>query len=132
MNGPDEKASRSLAESTESVAAVRDAVGELDLKLNPDAGETLRSALDARLSEVDSWLSRAQNLAREAPFGQNPVATAMSGKFAGRAEGDERSLVAVLTRYREVLADARDAIEGAMRTYRETDERVADSFQKLV
>lgn len=132
MNKPDEQASQSLAESTASVAAMRDAVESLDLKLDPEAGESIRSALDERLTSVDSWLSQARNLARQAPLGENPVGTAMAEKFAGRAEGGEYSLVAVLTRYREVLVDARDAIESAMRTYRETDERVADSFQKLI
>ncbi|WP_406692422.1 hypothetical protein REH65_11560 [Saccharopolyspora sp. ID03-671] len=132
MNKPDEQASSSLADSTDSVAAMRDGVEKLDLKLDPDAGEAIRSALDERLHAVDNWLSRARNLAREAPFGKNPVGTAMAGKFAGRAEGGENSLVSVLTRYREVLVDARDAIEDAMRTYRNTDERVADSFQKLI
>ncbi|MEV4734167.1 hypothetical protein [Saccharopolyspora sp. NPDC049426] len=132
MNKPDEQASQSLAESTASVAAMRDAVESLDLKLDPEAGESIRSALDERLNSVDSWLSQARDLARQAPLGQNPVGTAMAEKFAGRAEGGERSLVAVLTRYRDVLVDARDAIESAMRTYRETDQRVADSFQKLI
>ncbi|TDD87269.1 hypothetical protein E1202_16980 [Saccharopolyspora karakumensis] len=132
MNKPDEQASQSLAESTASVAAMRDAVESLDLKLDPAAGESIRSALDERLNSVDSWLSQARNLARQAPLGQNPVGTAMAEKFAGRAEGAEHSLVAVLTRYRDVLVDARDAIESAMRTYRETDQRVADSFQKLI
>jgi hypothetical protein len=132
MNKPDEQASQSLAESTASVAAMRDAVESLDLKLDPEAGESIRSALDERLNSVDSWLSQARNLARQAPLGQNPVGTAMAEKFAGRAEGGEHSLVAVLTRYRDVLVDARDAIESAMRTYRETDQRVADSFQKLI
>jgi hypothetical protein len=132
MNEPDEQASQSLAVSTAAVAAVRDAVESLDLKLDPEAGESIRSALDERLNSVDSWLSQARNLARQAPLGQNPVGTAMAEKFAGRAEGGEHSLVAVLTRYRDVLVDARDAIESAMRTYRETDQRVADSFQKLI
>ncbi|TDD05753.1 hypothetical protein E1181_14330 [Saccharopolyspora terrae] len=132
MNEPDEQASQSLAVSTAAVAAVRDAVESLDLKLDPEAGESIRSALDERLNSVDSWLSQARNLARQAPLGQNPVGAAMAEKFAGRAEGGEHSLVAVLTRYRDVLVDARDAIESAMRTYRETDQRVADSFQKLI
>ncbi|MBQ0926271.1 hypothetical protein [Saccharopolyspora endophytica] len=132
MNEPDEQASQSLAVTTAAVAAVRDAVESLDLKLDPEAGESIRSALDERLNSVDSWLSQARNLARQAPLGQNPVGTAMAEKFAGRAEGGEHSLVAVLTRYRDVLVDARDAIESAMRTYRETDQRVADSFQKLI
>ena len=132
MNKPDEQASQSLAESSASVATMRDAVESLDLKLDPEAGESIRSALDERLNSVDSWLSQARNLARQAPLGQNPVGTAMAEKFAGRAEGGEHSLVAVLTRYRDVLVDARDAIESAMRTYRETDQRVADSFQKLI
>lgn len=132
MSKPDEQASQSLAESTASVDAMRDAVESLDLKLDPQAGETIRAALDERLASVDSWLAQARNLARQAPLGENPVGTAMAQKFAGRAEGGENSLVSVLTRYREVLTDAREAIQSAMRTYRETDQHVADSFQKLI
>ncbi|TWF93582.1 hypothetical protein FHU35_15435 [Saccharopolyspora dendranthemae] len=132
MSKPDEQASQSLAESTASVDAMRDAVESLDLKLDPQAGETIRAALEERLASVDSWLTQARNLARQAPLGENPVGTAMAQKFAGRAEGGENSLVSVLTRYREVLTDAREAIQSAMRTYRETDQRVADSFQKLI
>ncbi|MEB3368025.1 hypothetical protein [Saccharopolyspora mangrovi] len=132
MTKPDDQAAQSLADSTASVAAMGDAVESLDLKLDPDAGEAIRSALDERLTAVDSWLSQARNLARQAPLGENPVGTAMAQKFANRADGGENSLVSVLTRYREVLVDARDAVEGAMRTYRETDQRVADSFQKLI
>ena len=132
MSKPDEQASQSLAESTASVDAMRDAVESLDLKLDPQAGETIRAALDERLASVDSWLTQARNLARQAPLGENPVGTAMAQKFAGRAEGGENSLVSVLTRYREVLTAAREAIQSAMRTYQETDQRVADSFQKLI
>ncbi|GAB3699539.1 hypothetical protein [Saccharopolyspora tripterygii] len=132
MSKPDEQASQSLAESTASVDAMRDAVESLDLKLDPQAGETIRAALEERLASVDSWLTQARNLARQAPLGENPVGTAMAQKFVGRAEGGENSLVSVLTRYREVLTDAREAIQSAMRTYQETDQRVADSFHKLI
>ncbi|WP_249028288.1 hypothetical protein [Saccharopolyspora spinosa] len=84
------------------------------------------------MSAVDDWLAKSASLNQHAPLGQNPVGEAMSAKFATRADGHENSFNAVLTRYREVLEAARDAIVDAMRVYREIEENASDSFRKLV
>ncbi|MBB5154380.1 hypothetical protein [Saccharopolyspora phatthalungensis] len=130
-NAEPEQASRALARSVAAVSSLRHAVESRNLGLDPETGGQIRAALEDHLTTVDGWLSRAGDLARHAPLGQNPVGTAMAAKFANRADGDETSFTEVLNRYREVLESARDAINDAMRTYRETDERAADSLRKI-
>lgn len=127
-----ERASLALAQSVAAADSLRHAVESLDLRLDPEAGEQICAALEDHLATVDEWLSRASNLARHAPLGQNPVGEAMAAKFANRANGDDNSFGAVLKRYREVLEGARDAVSDAMRTYRQADEHAADSFRKLM
>lgn len=102
------------------------------LRLDPVAGAEIRAALEDQLSAVDDWLARSASLNQHAPLGKNPVGEAMAAKFATRADGHENSFNAVLKRYRQVLEGALDAIVSAIREYREIEERVSDSFRKLV
>ncbi|GAA4611061.1 hypothetical protein [Saccharopolyspora hordei] len=125
------QATRTLARSAASVRELRRAVESDDLRLDPAAGEQIRAALEDQMSAVDAWLARARGLTTAAPLGMNPVGQAMAAKFAGRAEGDENSFTEVLTKYRAVLEEARDAINAAMRTYEQADERAADDFRKI-
>lgn len=126
------QATRALARSTASIKQLRQAVELQQLRLDPAAGDQIRTALEDQLSTVDGWLSRAGGLAWQAPLGQNPVGEAMAVKFATRADGGDNSFTAALGQYREVLEEARDAIVGAMRTYREADQTAADSLRKLM
>ena len=103
----------------------------LDIKLEPAAGEQLQRALGDQADELDEWISRGQNLARQAPLGDNPVANAVARDYADLASSGERSFVGVLTRYREVLRQAQEAIDEAMRTYRQADEHAAEELRKL-
>ncbi|KAA5836293.1 hypothetical protein ABT337_14755 [Saccharopolyspora hirsuta] len=125
------RATRTLARSAASIKELRRAVESNDLRLDPAAGEQIRTALEDQMSTVDGWLSRASGLTANAPLGQNPVGQAMAAKFASRAEGGENSFSDVLTKYRAVLEEARDAINAAMRTYEQADERAADDFRKI-
>ncbi|MEV5537009.1 hypothetical protein AB0L13_09110 [Saccharopolyspora shandongensis] len=128
----EERAQLALVRSVSGVRQLRNAVESGGLRLDPAAGAEIRSALEDQLSTVDEWLTRSASLNQHAPLGQNPVGEAMAAKFATRAEGDENSFTAVLKSYREVLEEARDAIVAAMREYRDIEERVSDSFRKLV
>ncbi|MFI0464831.1 hypothetical protein ACH347_12190 [Saccharopolyspora sp. 5N102] len=128
----EERAKLALVRSVSGVRHLRKAVESEGLRLDPAAGAEIRSALEDQLSTVDDWLARSASLTQHAPLGQNPVGEAMAAKFAKRAEGDENSFTAVLTSYREVLEEARDAIVAAMREYRDIEEHVSDSFRKLV
>ena len=119
--------SRSTEEARE-----RDQAGPfLDIELEPAAGEELRRALRDQADELDEWISRGQNLARRAPLGANPVADAVARDYAELASSGERSFVGVLTGYREVLRRAQDAIDDAMRTYRQADEHAAEELRDL-
>ena len=64
-------------------------------------------------ARVESWLRRAQGLARRAPLGENPVGHAMAAKFEHRAGAvdDDMSLAGVLMPYRRVLVAAHDAVD---------------------
>ncbi|MER7080767.1 hypothetical protein SAMN02982929_06295 [Saccharopolyspora kobensis] len=132
MSEPEEdQAVQNLERSAVSVKRLRRAVESQQLRLDPAAGEQIRVALEDQMSKVDSWVSRAGGLTVNAPLGENPVAEAMATKFANRAEGTGRSFNDALRKYREVLEEARDAINAAMRTYERADEYAADSFRKI-
>ncbi|QIZ35212.1 hypothetical protein [Saccharopolyspora sp. ASAGF58] len=128
----EESAKLALARSVASVRHLRRAVKSQGLRLDPVAGAEIRAALEDQLSAVDDWLARSASLNQHAPLGKNPVGEAMAAKFATRADGHENSFNAVLKRYRQVLEGALDAIVSAIREYREIEERVSDSFRKLV
>lgn len=96
------------------------------LVLDWGAGEQLLSALDECIAATEGQLTKARNLARPAPFGENPVAHAMATKFQQRAEGGRQSLIDSLDAHRASLVDARDAVRDAMRRYADDQEsRVA-------
>ncbi|MCI2415799.1 hypothetical protein MOQ72_00045 [Saccharopolyspora sp. K220] len=120
-----------LARSAEEVGTLRQNVESGKLKLDPAAGEAILAMLTEQRDQVDAWLARANNLARRAPLGQNPVADAMAVKFVSRTANQDGSFSDVLTRYRQILEEAHDAIGDAMRRYRELDEQAADSFRKV-
>lgn len=132
MSEPEEvQVTRNLARSAASVRQLSQAVESQQLRLDPEAGERIRITLEDQMSTVDAWVSRAGALTTNAPLGENPVGEAMAMKFANRAEGTGRSFNDALKKYREVLEEARDAINAAMRTYEHADETAADSFRKI-
>ena len=127
-----QRASRGVAESAADAGALRDAVQSSSLRFDPAAGKELRAMLDEHLAKVDEWLNRIGGLARHAPFGQNPVGTAMAAKFADRADGAENSFADVLRGYRDVLRETRDAVDESLRTYREIDDSAAERLRALI
>lgn len=130
--GPQDGAADRLDESASQVRALRADLESGELRLDPSAGDELTAALLEQRDRVDAWLKRVEALAGPAPLGRNPVGEAMAAKFAKRASGDEASFAEVLRRYRHVLDEARDAVNDAMRRYRELEDGAADEFRKLV
>ncbi|GGM51269.1 hypothetical protein GCM10012275_22760 [Longimycelium tulufanense] len=124
-------ASIALERTAEQVGQLRKDIRVGQIVLDPAAGEQLKSALRDQLDLTDAWLERARGMGRRVPLGANPVGQAMAEKFQHRAEGADDSCTAVLERYRTALADAHDAVEEAMRRYREVDEAQAQSFTRL-
>jgi hypothetical protein len=114
-----------------SVGQLRDQVRSGQLSLDPEAGQEILSMLTEQMDQVDGWLQRAQGLARRAPLGQNPVGEAMAAKFETRANGDDASFIGVLTPYRQVLLDAHDAVNEAMKSYQTVENDQVNTFQRL-
>jgi hypothetical protein len=123
-----------VAQMTATVATIREDVVAGRLTLDPEAGEEILSMLRGQLIRVDVWLQRARGLARRAPLGENPVGQAMAAKFEHRAGAtdDDMSLAGVLTPYRQVLVDAHDAVDHAMRAYQQIEDDSVTVFRKLV
>ena len=123
-----------VARRITAVTTIRENVVAGRLTLDPAAGDKILSMLRDQMDRVDAWSRRAQMLARRAPLGQNPVGQAMAAKFEHRAGAtdDDMSLAGVLTMYRQVLLDAHDAVDQAMKLYRRTEEDHANGFRKLV
>jgi hypothetical protein len=127
---------REMAERLPALAAnmatLRHDIESGHLTLDPEAGKQIRDMLAAQMEQVDGWLAQARSLARRAPLGENPVGTAMAGKFEERAGGDGTSFAAVFTSYRQVLQDTDDTVSEAMRLYSEAEDRTSETFQRLV
>lgn len=115
-----------------NMATLRHDIESGQLTLDPDAGKQIRDMLATQMQQVDGWLAQARDLARRAPLGQNPVGTAMAGKFEERAGGEGSSFAAVFTSYRQVLQDTDDTVGEAMRLYHEAEDRTSETFQRLV
>jgi hypothetical protein len=134
----DEPAARFEADVRANAMSVQDRIGSLHeevlagrLNLEPAVGERIVKMLAAQTEQVDSWLERSRALARRVPLGRNPVGEAMAGKFENRAGGEHASFAGAFTAYRQVLQDAQDAMTEAMASYRDAEDRNADTFRRL-
>ena len=114
-----------------SMATLRHDVDSGRLQLDPEAGKQLREMLARQVEQVDTWLSQARGLSRQAPLGEHPVGWAMAAKFEQRAGGGGTSLTAVFTSYRQILQDTDDTVAEAMRRYRDVEERTRETFNRL-
>ncbi|AXB43208.1 hypothetical protein A4R43_12150 [Amycolatopsis albispora] len=108
------------------VERLRKQVESGDLAVDPGVGEEIRSMLTEQMDQVDVWLRRSIDLARQAPLGQNPVAEAMAGKFQQRAGDADSALAGVLTPYRELLAKAHETVGVAMQRYGDFEHQSID------
>jgi hypothetical protein len=120
-----------LAVLATDMATLRHDVDSGQLKLDPEAGKQLREMLARQVEQVDTWLSQARGLARQAPLGEHPVGYAMAAKFEQRAGGGGTSLTAVFTSYRQILQDTDDTVAEAMRRYQDVEERTRETFNRL-
>jgi hypothetical protein len=127
-----QKMAERLPALARKMATLRHDIESGQLTLDPEAGKQIRDMLATQMQQVDGWLAQSRDLARRAPLGQNPVGTAMAGKFEDRAGGEGTSFAAVFTSYRQVLQDTDDTVAEAMRLYRDAEDRTSETFQRLV
>ena len=134
-----------LGRMTKAVTLMRENVESGGFRLEPGVAERVLGALREQQDAVDLAVRRLGDLARPAPLGTNPVASAMAGKFWSRAamDGDavrpdapapktDRSLANMLARYRRTLADAEEAVTNAMRQYQAQEDDHVASFRRIV
>lgn len=99
--------------------------------LDPATGAALLAALREHADDINNWMRRTGELAQHLPMGNNPVGTAMAGKFSGRAEGENMALATVLAQYHDAVSAATDAIDAAMRQYQANEEHISQSFNRI-
>nr|WP_198151936.1 hypothetical protein [Kibdelosporangium sp. MJ126-NF4] len=112
-------------------AEVVPGVGSGEVWLDGEAAQRLQEALWAQTESVDAMRAKARAMARRAPLGSYVVAQAMADKFQRRADGDARSLLAVLDKYYQTLLDAHRQVGAAIRNHRETDESSAAAMIRI-
>ncbi|MCT2585519.1 hypothetical protein [Actinophytocola gossypii] len=117
-----DQAATTLGERMADVAALNSAVRSGDVVLEPEAGDKLVTTLRRQADAAADWLQRLRGMSRPVPLGSNWVGEAMSGKFQGRAAGEDVSFTSVLDQYHRMLLQALDAVREAMRRYQETED----------
>ncbi|RLK54016.1 hypothetical protein CLV68_6017 [Actinokineospora cianjurensis] len=120
-----------MAAAISGVIALTDDIRHGRVAIDPETGGRLVAALREQCDDAAGGLERAQALVGAIPLGDNGVALAMSAKFHRRADSDQTSLLVVLRRYVEVLADATEAVTGAMANYQDTDHERAGRMRTV-
>lgn len=64
-------------------------------------------------------------LSTPARLGTNAVSTAMTSKFAGRADGDAMALAPLLDQFQDLIRQTRDVVGAAMAAYQVTEDGTA-------
>lgn len=96
-----------------------------ELSIDPAAGKILRDGYNAALDTCSQIKRLCVSLSTPASLGSNSVSTAMTGKFAGRADGDALALGPLFTDYQNLIQQMRDAVDAAMAAYQLTEEGIA-------
>ena len=103
------------------IGQMRAAAESGELRIDPDAGRALHTALRTQLDRVDEWMKSGEIFSQPLPLGSQWLSEAMSKKFAVRGDGSDVSLLPVLRQYRESVSDAADAIDATLRHYESTE-----------
>lgn len=92
-----------------------------ELSIDPTVGKTLRDGYNAAIDKCVQIRRLTGTLSTPARLGTNTVSTAMTGKFAGRADGDAMALGPLLDQYQDLIRQMRDVVDAAMAAYSITD-----------
>ena len=111
----------SLAQFAASTHNLRQAALDGSFAVTEDAGQQMIKAIDKCVDGLNSSREALQLIHRGTPLGTSPAGLTMAKFNQQVAIGDNQSAIHALERFREVLAEARAAIEQAMRNYREAD-----------
>ncbi|GGM44173.1 hypothetical protein GCM10012275_14000 [Longimycelium tulufanense] len=80
-------------------------------------GQKMKDALTRIQDSVDRMLGQMKVVQRRTPLGSSPIAQAVAEKNELAAGGDNESAEYVLRKYKEVLAQAVEAVEKSVSNY---------------
>lgn len=121
----------SLLQVEHEVAQLRTAAASGSLTIDAQTGQDLRKSLLAQADKVNTWLTTASGMSTALPMGQNWVGQAMATKFAGRADGGDASLAAVLRQYHSMLLEAADAVGQSVNNYQQAEHNISTTMRGI-
>jgi uncharacterized protein YukE len=118
------------AEASHAAAKLDQAADNGKLTLDVDAADALIKAVDAARDQVmDLWKRASDQLATPLQLGENPVAKAISARFADLAVGEDSGAAKALLDLFKVLDDISNALSKNRDSIRATDEEAEKAMK---
>ncbi|MDX8032286.1 hypothetical protein SK803_18870 [Lentzea sp. BCCO 10_0856] len=118
------------AEASHAAAKLDQAADSGKLTLDVDAADALIKAVDAARDQVmDLWKRATDQLATPLQLGENPVAKAISARFADLAVGEDSGAAKALLDLFKVLDDISNALSRNRDSIRDADEEAEKSMK---
>lgn len=118
------------ATASHAAAKLDEAADSGKLTLDVDAADALIKAVDdARDQVMDLWKRTSDQLAKPLQLGDNPVAHAISARFAELAVGEESGAAKALLDLFKVLDDISNALSKSRDTIRAAEEQAEQGFK---
>ncbi len=118
------------AEASDAAAKLDQAADSGKLTLDFDAADALIKAVDAARDQVmDLWKRATDQLATPLQLGENPVAKAISARFADLAVGEDSGAAKALLDLFKVLDDISNALSRNRDNIRDADEQAEQSMK---
>jgi hypothetical protein len=118
------------ATASHAAAKLDQAADSGKLTLDVDAADALIKAVDAARDQVmDLWKRASNQLATPLQLGENPVAKAISARFAELAVGEDSGAAKALLDLFKVLDDISNALRKNRDTIRATDEEAEKAMK---
>ncbi|WP_424189912.1 hypothetical protein ACOBQX_14170 [Actinokineospora sp. G85] len=113
----------------DSMAQFVNAAATGQFAVNDHGGQALIAAIDQLQDWLTDNLARLQFLEQEPPLGSSHAAEVMK-PFMANVANDHQGFLTQLRALSKNLAEAREAIEIAMRNYQHTDDGIAATFTR--
>ena len=118
------------AVASSAAAKLDQAADSGKLTLDEDAADALIKAVNAARDQVmDLWKRSSEQLATPLQFGENPVAKAISARFADLAVGEDSGATKALFDLSQVLDDISDALSRSRENTRNADDEAEQGFK---
>ncbi|WP_329788270.1 hypothetical protein V1227_27230 [Lentzea sp. DG1S-22] len=118
------------AQASNAAAKLDQAADDGKLTLDVESADALIKAVDAARDQVmDLWKRATDQLATPLQLGENPVAKAISARFADLAVGEDSGAAKALLDLFKVLDDIGDALRRSRDSIRDTDEEAEQAMK---